>query len=138
MNWRAGPSSKEFSDDYFQTRSATGGIRAFQPLAPVHLRQKRQPNGDIIFQWIRRGRIDADSWMGEDIPLGEVAEKYQVELWNGQELLQKTDVVQPSFSYTNIMQQNDLSQSGDELRLQVAQISQAIGKGMVAVLQFKL
>lgn len=138
LNWRAGPSSKEFSDDYFQTRSATGGSRALQPLAPVHLRQKRQPNGDIIFQWIRRGRIDADSWMGEDILLGEVAEKYQVELWRGQELLHKTDMVQPSFSYTKIMQQNDLSQSGDELRLQVAQISQAIGKGMVAVLQFKL
>ena len=138
LNWRAGPASKEFSDDYFQTRSATGGIKALQPLAPVHLRQKQQLNGDIIFQWIRRGRINADSWMGEDIALCEASEKYLVELWQGQQLLHKADVIEPSFIYTKIMQQNNLSQSGDELLLQVAQISQAVGKGAIAVLQFKL
>ena len=87
LNWRAGLAGHDFTDEYFTTQSLTGGMRALRPLSPVHLSYKRQTNGDLRFQWIRRGRMDADSWMGEDIPLGEVTEKYQVEMWHGETLL---------------------------------------------------
>ncbi len=129
LNWRAGLAGRDFTDEYFTTQSLTGGIRALRPLSPVHLRYKRQTNGDLRFQWIRRGRIDADSWMGEDIPLGEVTEKYQVEMWHGETLLHSGVVTEPQFIYSGAVPE------GAELQFRVAQISQAYGAGDVSVVR---
>lgn len=131
LNWRAGPSGRNFSDDYFSTQSAAGGIKALKPLSPVHVRYRPQLNGDMHFQWIRRGRIDADSWMGEDIPLGEATEKYQVQLWQDGVLLQKAEVTRPHYVYSGQVQH------GVHLRLEVAQISQSFGAGEAAVISFR-
>ncbi len=131
LNWRAGPSGRDFSDDYFSTLSAAGGMKALKPLSPVHVRYRPQLNGDMHFQWIRRGRIDADSWMGEDIPLGEVTEKYQVQLWQDGVLLEKAEVTRPHYVYSGQVQH------GVHLRLEVAQISQSSGAGEAASLSFR-
>ncbi|HWD12985.1 glycoside hydrolase TIM-barrel-like domain-containing protein [Pseudochrobactrum sp. sp1633] len=131
LNWRAGSAGQEFSDAYFSTQSSVGGVRALQPLSPVHLRYQRQNNAEIVFEWVRRGRIDADNWMGEDIPLGEATEKYQIQLWNDETLLLKSEVMQPRFIYTGQVS------SGDLLRIEVAQVSQAYGAGAAATLSFR-
>ena len=131
LNWRAGPSGRDFSDDYFSTQSAAGGVKALKPLSPVHVRYRPQLNGDMHFQWIRRGRIDADSWMGEDIPLGEATEKYQVQLWQDGVLLEKAEVTRPHYVYSGQVQH------GVHLRLEVAQISQSSGAGEAASLSFR-
>lgn len=128
LNWRAGLAGRDFTDEYFSTQSTEGGLRAIKPLSPVHLRYKRQANGDLSFRWIRRGRIDADSWMGEDIPLGEATEKYLVQLWQGETLLHTEVVTEPHFLYSGFIA------DGEYLRFEVAQISQACGAGDVSSL----
>src|SRR5690606_34857530 len=59
--WRVGPAGRAFVTRKFHQAQATGGVRARLPFSPVHVRAKRQSNGDVLFSWIRRGRIDADS-----------------------------------------------------------------------------
>ena len=50
-----------------------------KPLSPVHLRIRREGQ-DLLFSWIRRGRTEADSWVGSTIPLDEDFEQYQLTL----------------------------------------------------------
>lgn len=42
---------------------------------------------DLQLAWIRRTRTGGDSWFGQDVPLGEMSEKYQVELLDGSNIL---------------------------------------------------
>ncbi len=142
LNWRAGATASDFTDDYFQTQQSTGGVKALQPLSPVHLRSRKMADGDIVFRWIRRGRIDADNWLGEDIPLGEQTEKYQISVWHDAELLYRTDVTESLFVYTRALQEvggaSDAVSETVQLTMRVAQISQAYGAGAHAELRFSL
>ncbi|WP_439273312.1 baseplate multidomain protein megatron [Pseudochrobactrum sp. HB0163] len=138
LNWRAGAVASDFTDEYFQTQQSAGGMKALQPLSPVHLRYKKTASGNIVFCWIRRGRIDVDNWIGEDIPLGEQVEKYQVSLWQSGELVHKTDVAEPLFVYSHAMQTENGIAENAQLTFRVAQISQAYGAGAAAELAFTL
>ena len=80
LNWRIGPTGAAFIDDHFVTIAQPGGVRATQPLSPVHLKAARQPSGDVEISWIRRSRINADDWDGSDVPLGEEREAYEVQI----------------------------------------------------------
>ncbi len=80
LNWRTGPAGYDFSIANFVQHAGTGGIRSGLPLAPAHLRGRKSTTGDLTIEWKRRGRIDADSWLGADIPLGEETETYRIEI----------------------------------------------------------
>jgi hypothetical protein len=80
LNWRVGPIGHDFGGDSYVRRTLDGGLRALTPLSPVHLRLQRAGSGDAELTWIRRARLDADSWLSEDIPLGEEFERYRIEI----------------------------------------------------------
>lgn len=80
LNFRFAPSGVPLSPDTSHVVAASGGLRALAPLSPVHLRVVQLPGNDLVITWIRRSRIDADSWEGTDIPLGEDTEHYTVEI----------------------------------------------------------
>jgi hypothetical protein len=72
-HWRVGPARRALDDpSYVERVLAFDGI-GLRPLRPVHLRA-RTDGGDVHLSWIRRARIDADSWTGPDVPLGEATE----------------------------------------------------------------
>ena len=73
----------------------SGGLRALRPPSPVHLKARRGPAGDVAFTWVRRGRIDADSWLGGEIPLGESRERYRVEILRGPAVVRSGEVSAP-------------------------------------------
>ncbi|WP_313029781.1 glycoside hydrolase/phage tail family protein [Brucella sp.] len=127
LNWRIGAAGKSFSDDFFDTVKATGGVQASKPLSPVHLRSDRLSNNDLLFGWIRRGRVDADSWLGEEIPLGEEREAYQVEIWRSDVLVRSVQVQAASWIYPGADRLSDLGASDFQLR--VAMVSSKIGAG---------
>jgi hypothetical protein len=83
-----------------------------KPLSPAHL-SVRKENGLLILSWIRRSRLDADSWLGE-VPLGEGSERYRVRLWSGDSLAEAVEVTTPSYqsAATNITQ-IDVAQGSD-------------------------
>ncbi|MBC2884747.1 glycoside hydrolase/phage tail family protein [Ochrobactrum sp. CM-21-5] len=132
LNWRIGAAGKALADEYFDTVRMDGGLRALRPLSPVHLKLAASRNGDLLFSWIRRGRIDADSWLGEDIPLGEELEAYRLEVWKGGQLVRSQRVIEPSWLYFGVQRQGDVGANPFQLR--VAMIGAKTGPGDFAVL----
>ncbi|TMV01517.1 baseplate multidomain protein megatron [Brucella haematophila] len=132
LNWRVGTTGKTFSDAYFDTVQQSGGLRGLTPLSPVHLKVDRAANGDLAFIWTRRGRIDADSWLGEDIPLGEERELYTVEVWQNGAVVRREQATSPSWTYAKAIRTADVGVGAFDLR--VAMVSTKIGAGDMAVL----
>jgi len=94
----------------------------------VHLHQSGALGaGDVTLSWIRRGRIDADRWEGEDIPLGEDQERYRLRLLRGDRVLREEQLSQPSWVYAVSDQTTDAAAPGDQI--EVAQISARYGAG---------
>jgi hypothetical protein len=76
-HWRVGPARRALDDpSYVERVLAFDGI-GLRPLRPVHLRAGTA-GATLHLSWIRRARIDADSWTGPDVPLGEATEQYHL------------------------------------------------------------
>jgi len=130
INWRIGPAGYDISDAYFLQVSAAGGTRALLPLSPVHLKG-RMRDGDLDLSWIRRGRIDADSWLGEDIPLGEAQEQYRIEIAApGGATVRTATVGSPAWTYTAAMMAADFPELPAAIDVSVSQVSAAVGAGV--------
>lgn len=83
-----------------------------KPLSPVHLTAKRD-DGALVLNWIRRGRVDADNWLGE-VPPGEGSERYRVRLWDGETLIETAEVTAPTYQTTaSNLTHIDVSQGSD-------------------------
>ena len=86
--------------------------------------------------WIRRGRIDADTWEGVDIPLGEESELYRLRVLRyGQEVMEFT-TTSPQVVISNAqITTHDLDLQDRHTSIEVSQISNAYGPGIAAVLE---
>ncbi|UGY11087.1 baseplate multidomain protein megatron [Phyllobacterium pellucidum] len=137
LNWRIGASGEEFTDQFYSTVAATAGLRALQPLEPVHLQASLEANGDLRFRWIRRGRIDADSWLAADIPLGEEREAYRIEIRLGERVVRSAEVAGPSWFYGLQQRRDDLGNPDADFDFYVAMISAVTGPSRQAHLAIR-
>lgn len=132
LNWRVGPAGSDLSGANFASHSQTGGLRALLPLSPVHLRAGKD-GGDVALSWIRRGRIDADSWTAADIPLGEEREEYQVQIAHAGGAIVRTETTAtPGFLYDAASIDADFGMTPDEIDVTVRQLGSAVGWGLPA------
>lgn len=70
--------ARRLGSDEHVVGAVTSASRALKPLAPVHLRARREADGSLACGWTRRSR-DGWRWMdGVDAPLGEASERYRV------------------------------------------------------------
>ncbi|MDR0808840.1 MAG: host specificity protein, partial [Gemmobacter sp.] len=113
------------------SQRAFAGV-GLRPYAPAHLRA-RTVSGDLHFDWIRRSRIDGDSWQSTEVPLGEEGEAYLVQLRQGTAILREAVVREPGWIYSAAMRGED-GLSG-RAHLAVAQISASFGPGPAAFLE---
>ena len=132
LNWRVGPAGYDFSSLAFSLYSETGGVRALTPLSPVHLEAERQDDGSIAVGWIRRGRVDADNWLGADIPLGEEYEAYQVDVSAAGNMVRSTTISSPSWTYPSSDLSADFPSLPEEIEITVRQVSASVGPGLPA------
>ena len=89
--------------------------------------------------WIRRGRLDADSWTPVDIPLGEEREEYLVEIAAaGGPVVRSASVTSPAFAYSAAMIAADFGTPPAEIDLTVRQLSIAAGWGLPATRRLAL
>jgi hypothetical protein len=138
LNWRIGPSGKDFGPPYFVGMTATGGMRSQLPLSPVHLHLAPR-GGDLDLSWIRRGRLDADSWLGEDIPLAEQAERYRIIVATAGGAVRRTvDVDTPRWTYMAAWLAADFPSRPATVAVGVSQVSLAAGEGPPARRSFTL
>ena len=128
-SWRIGPSPRDHGDpSYVERRHAASGI-GLRPLSPVHLRARRQ-DGDIVFTWIRRTRIDGDGWELNDVPLGEEREAYEVEILSAGAPVRMAATSEAMFRYTAAEQNEDFGfPPPPSFALHVYQMSATAGRG---------
>jgi hypothetical protein len=100
---------------------------ALLPLAPVHLRAMRKPDG-IHIAWIRRTRIDGDGWTAE-VPLGESSEAYRLDILSGATVVRSMACATSQAIYLAADEIADFGAPRPSLHLRVAQISSTVGAG---------
>jgi len=108
-------------------------------LPPVHLRCAAVAGGDLSLTWVRRGRVDADSWLGEDIPLGEESERYRISVATAEGAVRRTiDVDRPRWTYPAALQATDFPSRPAAITIGISQVSLAAGAGVPARQHFTL
>lgn len=126
--YRVGRADRDHGDDAVTEIVATLGPAALRPFAPVHARARRGPTG-IALSWIRRTRIDGDSWDLVEVPLGETSEAYRVEILSGAAVVRAFTVGTPALTYAAADEIADFGAAQPFLDLRIAQLSPAAGPG---------
>ncbi len=128
LNWRFGPASRDIGDASYSTQAHTFRGQGMKPLSPVHVRARRE-DGDIELSWIRRSRMGGDSWDVAEVPLGEDAEHYEVDILNGDEVVRTISSTTPSAIYTAAEQVEDFGAEQSVVHVAVHQMSAVYGRG---------
>jgi len=110
--------------------SATPLATALKPLAPVHLKAARGASG-VTFSWIRRTRLDGDSWAGE-VPLGEDSERYAIDILSDTNVVRTLMATAPSVLYAANDELSDFGAMQTSVHVRVAQVSATVGRGFAA------
>jgi hypothetical protein len=123
---------RDHGDSAALSLSATPQATALRPLSPVHPHARRDGSG-VHIGWIRRTRIDGDSWEAQDVPLGEAFEKYQVDILDGASVLRTLETSAPAALYAAADEIADFGSPQSTLSIRVAQLSATVGRGIATV-----
>ncbi|KQT58159.1 hypothetical protein ASG52_22160 [Methylobacterium sp. Leaf456] len=125
--YRIGPAGRDPADPAFVGLEASAGLVAFVPLAPVHLRARREAGG-LRLSWTRRARRDSDAWEPADLPLDEASEAYAVDILGPDGALRRSlTATGPSLLYAD--EAADFGGPVTEIDLAVAQLGTVGGRG---------
>lgn len=107
------------------------------PLAPAHLRAQRSAGGsDVVLSWLRRSRMDSDSWATADAPLDVTPEAYRVTVFDGPTPVRTLDTGSPTATYGAAEQTADFGVLPSAFSFAVAQVSPVLGAGHAATGSF--
>ncbi|MBL0406331.1 glycoside hydrolase/phage tail family protein [Microvirga aerilata] len=126
--YRIGPSGRDHADPAVAEIVATVGREALEPLSPVHVTARREAGG-IRIAWTRRTRRSGDGWEAADVPLGEDAERYEVDLLRDGSVVRTLASTQPSVLYPAAQESADFGGPRSALTLRVGQLSATAGRG---------
>lgn len=122
--WRIGAASRGVNDEGAQEWRLAFAGSGLRPLSVAHLKARGVVDGTEI-AWVRRSRVDADSWASVEVPLGEEREAYVVRVALGTTVLRTAEVAEPRWFYPRSQQQAD----GAGVTVSVAQLSARFGAG---------
>lgn len=117
-----------------QVEDATPHAHSFtaevlKPFSPVHARGIRDAAGTLTLTWIRRSRVGGDWIDYADVPLGELYEKYDVEILNGSTVVRTLSSDTANVTYPDTLQIEDFGATQAILDVRIMQISDTIGRG---------
>jgi hypothetical protein len=124
-------SSRDYADPSYVEVAATAGAEALKPLAPVHVRASRGPEG-VTIAWVRRTRFNGDAWEPIDVPLGEEAERYEIDVLQDGAVHRTLASTVPMALYPATQELADFDAPQTVLALRVAQVSPIVGRGFEA------
>lgn len=130
LQLRVVAADRDYGDLSALAMTATPQATALMPLTPVHVNGKRDSSG-VTFSWIRRGRYDADSWVGE-IPVCEDSEQYVVDIMSGTTVIRSLTTTSPNVLYAAADELADFGAPQPSLSVNVTQISATVGRGFAA------
>ena len=128
-HYRIGPARRSVEDPSHVARTLAFAGVGLRPYAPAHLRAARR-DGALDLGWTRRSRIDADSWEGMDVPLGESAESYLLRIRDGAGLRREITLAVPGYTYSAAARAADGTTA--PFTIEVAQLSDRFGPGPFA------
>ncbi|HQO36296.1 MAG TPA: hypothetical protein PLG59_16650, partial [bacterium] len=107
--------------------------------SPVDIQAERDSVGNIAIKWKRRNRIGGDLVDGQDIPLGEDGEAYEIDVYNGGSVVRTIraeaagggPLAMPEITYTADEQITDFTVVQSSLDVKVYQIGK-VGRGREA------
>jgi len=97
--YRVGPASRSVDDETYVELTHASMATGLKPFAPVHLRAVSDGAAGHVVRWVRRTRINGDSWDLAEVPLGESFEAYRVRVWAGGEMQREETVTAPTWTY---------------------------------------
>ncbi|MBL4800673.1 MAG: phage tail protein, partial [Emcibacter sp.] len=107
----------------------TFGAEVLKPFSPVHGQGIRDSSGNITLKWIRRSRVGGDWIDNADVPLGELYEKYDVEILSGGAVVRTLTTTVPELVYSATLQIDDFGSLQENLDVRITQISDVVGRG---------
>ncbi len=126
-HFRFGPAARSYDDPSFGHHvEAFDGV-GLRPYRPGHFAAARLASGDVALGWVRRTRVDGDSWQGADVPMGEASELYHLRVLAGGAVLRELWPREPRASYSAADQVAD--GAAGPLIFEVAQVSDRFGPG---------
>jgi hypothetical protein len=127
QSWKVGPALYDITRKYLSIdhQSLLLGLR---PLSPCQLRAHGD-NGDVVFTWIRRTRVDGDSWEVAEVPLGENTESYVLDILDGVDVKRSITTSTPAYRYSAADIATDFGTTPDQFTLRIAQVSATYGPG---------
>ncbi len=130
LQLRVVAANRDYGDATALALDATPQATALRPLSPVHLKAARGDDG-VTLSWIRRTRIDGDSWVGE-VPLGEDSEQYRVDILFGSDVVRMLNASEPTALYAAADELADFGAPQTSLAIRVTQLSATVGAGYPA------
>jgi hypothetical protein len=129
-HYRVGSAARPYDDQsYLHEIESFAGV-GLRPYRPAHLSAELSALGDLEIRWVRRTRIDGDSWEGADAPIGEDRETYHLRILTAGATVREFWPSAPRQVYSSAMQAADGSPAVVEIL--VAQISDRFGPGPYA------
>ncbi|MFA6964820.1 glycoside hydrolase/phage tail family protein [Bosea sp. (in: a-proteobacteria)] len=126
--YRIGPIQRDVGDPSMVDLTAAASVAALLPLAPVRP-WARRIDGAIAIGWIRRTRIDGDSWELAEVPLGEEAELYEIAILDGDTERRRIRTTAPAWTYPAALEIADFGGIQPEIEIVIAQLSVVVGRG---------
>lgn len=128
--WKFGPAVHDYGHWTYRTMTRAFAGLGLKPLAPCHVKRRRLGNGDEVIAWVRRTRVNGDSWELAEVPLGEEVEAYEVDVMEGASVKRTLAARTPRALYTAAQQAADWGGPAPEaLTVRVFQMSAALGRG---------
>lgn len=121
------PFGAELADVTAET--ATYRAAALRPFSPVHIRGIRNGAGDLTISWVRRTRIGGAWQDGQDVPLAEQSESYEVDIMDGSDVVRTLTAAGPEAVYSAADQTADFGSTQAAVSVRVYQLSDAVGRG---------
>ncbi|RDE10463.1 baseplate multidomain protein megatron [Pelagibacterium lacus] len=107
------------------------------PLAPAHPRARKDgATGDIVFNWVRRGRVGGNEWTFGDIALDVSPERYRLRIMDGGTERRSVEVATPGWTYKLAAQTEDFGAAAAGFTFTVQQVSPVLGAGLMAFGEF--
>ena len=128
--YRIGPARDDHAAPSFSEAMIVADGVGLRPLAPVHLKAKRDGGtGDIDLSFVRRTRFGGVAWEAVEIPLNEDSEAYRLEIFDGATLRRSIELAAPFYRYDAAAQVTDFGGPTAAFNIRIAQLSAAAGAG---------
>lgn len=111
--------------------SFTWQCRTLMPLSVVDVQGTRDGSNNLTITWKRRTRIGGHWADGQDVPLGELTEKYEVDVMSGSTVVRTISVTAQTANYLAADATADGLPPGGPVTFKLYQISNTVGRGFV-------